>query len=106
MAQYHPVRIADFSGLAPGVRAGAGNPLRFMDVAEPAGATSKAWLAYVQSVRAQLDVQLPTYRPLRIELTRLAGGQTVLRIEFGAPSQLGLLRTGAAGGKLPIRPPG
>ncbi len=94
MTGQHPVHIADFSGLAPGVPPGAGRPLRFMDVAEPAGATSKAWLTYVQSVRALLGVQLPTYRPLRIELTRLPGGQAVLRIEFGAPSPLGLLRGG------------
>jgi hypothetical protein len=95
MAGHHPVRIADFSGLAPGVRAGAGNPLRFMDVAQPAGATSNAWLAYVQSVRALLGAQLPTYHPLRIELTRLPAGQAVLRIEYGAPSPLGLLHAGA-----------
>ncbi len=94
MAPQHPVHIADFSGLAPGVPASAGSPLRFMDVAEPAGATSKAWLAYVQSVRALLGAQNPTYRPLRIEPTRLPGGQAVLRIEFAAPSPLGLLHAG------------
>jgi hypothetical protein len=89
MAAQHPVRIVDFSGLAPG--ASAGTPLRFADVAVPGGIASKVGLAYVRSVRALLAAQHSPYRPLRIALTRLAGGQGGLRIEFAAPSPLGLL---------------
>jgi hypothetical protein len=88
MAAQHPVRIVGFSGFAPG--AAASSPFRFADIAETGGAASAGGPAYVRSVRALLGAQTAPYRPLRAE-TALAAGQAVLRIEFPAPSPLGLL---------------
>ena len=45
--------------------------------------------AFLRSMAAFLGEGAP-YRPLRVETVRLAGGQTVLRIGFAAPSPLGL----------------
>jgi hypothetical protein len=41
-----------------------------------------------------LRAQLPPFRPARIVLIRLASGQSVLRVEYGAPEPLGLLGKG------------
>jgi hypothetical protein len=86
MAAQHPVQIVAFSSFAPG--ASPSSPLRFADIG---GAAAPGGLAYARSVRALLGAQPVPYRPLRIETVRAATGQSVLRIEFAAPSPLGLL---------------
>jgi hypothetical protein len=43
----------------------------------------------VRSMTAFLRGHAP-FRPLRVETVRLAGGHRVLRIEFAAPSPIGL----------------
>jgi hypothetical protein len=91
LAAQHPVRIVAFGGFAPG--ASPGSPLRFADIAETGSPASSEAQAYVWSVRALLDAQAPPYLPLGTETTLSATGQAVLRIEFSAPSPLGLLRT-------------
>jgi hypothetical protein len=92
MAAQHPVRIVAFSGFAPG--ASPGLPLRFADVAGNGSPASPAGQAYLRSVRALLGASSPPYLPLRIETAQSAAGQPVLRIEFSAPSLLGLLGAG------------
>jgi hypothetical protein len=95
MAAKRPIYIVAFNGFAPG--ADADMPLRFADlvpgtpgyVADSRPATP----AFVRSMVAFLRSPRAPYRPLRAEKARLAGGQTVLRIEFAAPSPLGLLGT-------------
>ena len=91
MAAKRPIYIVAFNGFAPG--ADANMPLRFADVVQAspgylAGSRSVT-PAFVRSMAAFLRGAAP-FRPLRVETVRLAGGHTVLRIEFAAPSPIGL----------------
>jgi hypothetical protein len=89
LAAAHPVDIAGFGGAASG--ADPALPLRFADLAEGAPHPSgPAAAAYLRSVVAFLAAQPAPFRPVRWATVRLSG-QPVLRIEFGAPSPLGLL---------------
>ena len=89
MATLQPVTIVDFGRAAPG--ASPGIPLRSVDLAKTSGVALTRTSAYVRSVLALLSALSPPFRPARVGLVRLAGGQTVLRVEFAAPSPLGLL---------------
>ena len=92
LAQEHQVNVRDFGNSAPG--ASPGLPLRMVDITQTAG-TGPMNSAYVRSVILPvLGEQAPPFRPVRVQLTRFAGGQTVLRIEFTAPSPLGLRASG------------
>ena len=82
-----PVNILDFGNIGPGV--GPGIALRYMDLAVTDRAAHLASAAYVQALRANLRT-LPD-RPVRTVTMRLPSGQAVLRIEFAAPTQFGLL---------------
>ena len=84
----HPLRIVTFGGAAPG--AGPGVPLR---TAVVSGATSglTGGTAVLNSLRGFLQAQQPPYLPASTQIVRVAGGQSALRIQFGAPSPLGLL---------------
>jgi len=68
-------------GASPGV------PLRLAELASPPGAKS----GYLQSVVTLLRAQQEPYLANSVTLARLANGQEVVRIEFAAPSPLGLL---------------
>ena len=48
----------------------------------------------IGSLASYLQAQLFPYRPAHITVVRLASGQPVLRVEYGAPSPLGLLGKG------------
>jgi hypothetical protein len=80
-----PVSIVAFGdsghGASPGV------PLRLAELATPPRAKS----GYLQSVVALLQAQHEPYLANSVTLARLANGQEVVRIEFAAPSPLGLL---------------
>jgi hypothetical protein len=80
-----PVSILAFGdsghGASPGV------PLRLAELATPPGAKS----GYLQSVITLLRAQQEPYLANSVTLARLASGQEVVRIEFAAPSPLGLL---------------
>jgi hypothetical protein len=89
MAGQEPLDIVDFGSIAPG--AGPGVPLRFADLAETDPATRLTAAAYSRALVAFVHAQQPPYVPLSVGPVRLATGQTVLRIEFAAPSLLGLL---------------
>jgi hypothetical protein len=82
MAANEPVRIVAFGGTGPG--AGPGTPLRAAEIAAPA-ATAQRMLGFVRAQR-------PPYLPVRSVLSRGPAAQTVLSIEFSAPSPLGLLQ--------------
>ncbi len=84
-SQVGPVRIVTFSDSGPG--AGAGGPLRSVEIASPPGAKS----GYLQSVLAFLRAQQPPYLASRMVLTSLVGGQEVVQVGYDAPSPLGLL---------------
>jgi hypothetical protein len=93
MAAAHPTFIVDFGSPAPG--ADPDMPLRQVDLAEDAhphhhfGHAISA--GYVRAMLAFLRAQHGLFRPARVQLMHLPDGAAVLRIEFTAPSPLGLL---------------
>jgi hypothetical protein len=93
MAATHPMFIVDFGTPAPG--AGPDMPLRQADLAEGAHAYHHVGhvvrAGYVRSMVSFLRAQHGAFRPARVQTVHLAGGLAVLRIEFTAPSPLGLL---------------
>ena len=93
MAATHPMFIVDFGVPAPG--ADQGIPLRQADLAEDAHAHHRAGHAvsagYVRSMVSFLHGQHGQFRPARVQTVYLADGAAVLRIQFTAPSPLGLL---------------
>jgi hypothetical protein len=89
LASANPVDIVDFGNLATG--ASAGVPLRYADLADNDAAAHMSRSAYVQSMVAVLSAEPAQLRPARIQPAMLAGGKAVLRIEYAAPTPLGLL---------------
>jgi hypothetical protein len=85
MVQRHPVHIMGFGGSSPG--GGPASLLRWVDVARVSGThlTGAAFLGWVQSL---IHVQRAEYRHARIQQGTSSTGQTVLRIEYLAPSPL------------------
>ena len=88
LAARQPISIVQFGN--PGAGAGAGVPLRFVDLAERDRARHMSPAAYVRSVRAYLSTVDPRFRPASMMTVVLAQGQAVLRIEVTAPSPLGV----------------
>ena len=91
LATMHRVDVVDFP--APAAGASPGMPLRVADIA-PAGPGTRHRPNTVSSLARFLRNQLTPYRPAGITVVRLASGRPVLRVEFGAPSPLGLLGKG------------
>ena len=89
LAPSQAIDILDFGNVGPG--ADPGIPLRFADLAESDQAGHAASSAYVRALRASLAAISPRFRPTTIVTVALPSGQTVLRIEFTAPSPLNLL---------------
>jgi hypothetical protein len=86
-----PVSVLAFGDAGPGA-AGAGNPLRSAELAGPpdAGLTRSSF--DVQQMLGFVQAQGRTqYAAAWAVLGRLASGRPVLRVEFAAPSPLGLL---------------
>jgi hypothetical protein len=85
MVHYHRLRIMDFGSQSPG--GGPASLLRSMDLATadpPAHLTSSAYSNWMRSfIRAQRTKYHPGFK-----VVTLPGGQTVLRIGYGAPSPL------------------
>ena len=88
LATMHTVDVLDFPASAAG--ASAGMPLRAADIA-PAGPGTRRRPNSMGSLASFLRDQLAPYRAARITIVRLGSGRPVLRVEFGAPSPLGLL---------------
>jgi tetratricopeptide (TPR) repeat protein len=97
LADTHPLHIVDFVGAGPG--ASPGVPSRAADISgagqvgEPA-LSPKANDGFLRSVLAFLQAQRPPYLALKMHLTRRNGQPDTVRLEFGAPSPLGLLASG------------
>jgi hypothetical protein len=93
MAATHPMFIVDFGSPAPG--ADPDMPLRQADLAEDAHVRRHAGHAvsaeYVRAMVSFLHGQHGQFRPARVQSVHLPDGAAVLRIEFTAPSPLGLL---------------
>jgi hypothetical protein len=83
------VSVVGFGDGGPG--ASPGVPLRSADLAETVGPGGPSRAARVQSMLAFLRAQRRPYQAVLAERVRLASGAYVLRIEFAAPSPLGLL---------------
>ena len=91
LATMHRVDVVGFP--APAAGASPGMPLRVADIA-PAGPGTRHRPNTVSSLTRFLRNQLTPYRAAGITVVRLASGRPVLRVEFGAPSPLGLLGKG------------
>jgi hypothetical protein len=86
-----PARISVLAFGDPAPGAGAGSPLRSAELTttgktDPAGSS-----ASVQQMISFLDAQKPPFAPAWAAMARLPSGQAVLRVEFAAPSPLGVL---------------
>jgi hypothetical protein len=88
LSTHLPVSLVDFGNVGPG--ASAGVPFRFADLSQPSQAADLTQAAYVRAVRSYLDGLKTTSRPVRMVRVVLPGGQAVLRVEFTAPSPLGV----------------
>ena len=93
LAALHPLDIIGFGG--PGHGASAGVPLRSADItgasiarAAPPGSRQPASLPSLETI---LRAQRPPYLPSSLETVRTSPRRVVLRIEYPAPSPLGLL---------------
>jgi hypothetical protein len=91
LATLHSVRVLGFA--APPAGASPGLPLCAAYLA-PAGPGPRQRPGSVQTLVSFLQAQLPPYRPASITEFRLPGGSPALRVEFAAPSPLGLLGKG------------
>ena len=88
MARLYRVDVVNFSPAASG--ASWGMPLRTADIA-PAGPEIRHRPNTVASLALFMRNQLAQYQPTSATPVRLASGRLVLRVEYGAPSPLGLL---------------
>jgi hypothetical protein len=88
LSRHLPVSVVGFGNVGPGVSAGV--PLRYADLssASPAGGLTQA--EYMRSVRSALSGLDTSFRPVRTVPVVLPDGQAVLRVEFAAPSPLGM----------------
>jgi len=91
LARHQPIGIVQFGDVGSG--ASAGVPLRFADLTENGRAAHRSRATYVESVRAYLSTVNARFRPARMTTVVLADGQAVLRVEFTAPSPLGMFGT-------------
>jgi len=89
LASQHPWRVVGFSADSPGVLLTEA-PFRQVVITGPDAADLTASLTLVRAQRA-------LYQPAQAAIVRLPGGQLALRIDFAAPSPLGLLTGGASG---------
>ncbi len=85
MVHYHPLQIVDFGGQSPG--GGPASLLRSMDLATADPPAHLTPSEYINWMRSFIQAQRSKYHPA-LSLVTLPGGQTVLRIGYGAPSPL------------------
>jgi hypothetical protein len=88
LASHQTIMIASFGDLPTG--ASPGVPLRSADLAETRQLAGKVRAAYQRSMLQFLQTQHGLYQPTLLESLQV-DGQYVIRIEFPAPSPLGLL---------------
>jgi hypothetical protein len=87
LASQHPWRVIAFGAASPGVPLTEA-PYRQVIIAAAGGGGGTAGLA---AALAFLRAQQGLYQPAQVTTVRLADGQPGLRIDFAAPSPLGLL---------------
>src|ERR1039458_8633467 len=91
LAALYPIDVAGFGG--PGAHARAGVPLRSADISGATGVANARSAVSLSSLKGFLLAQRAPYLPAEMDTVQLATGQAVLRVEFTAPSPLGLLGT-------------
>ena len=91
LVHIHQVDVVDFSRAASG--ASPGMPLRAVDIA-PAGPGIGHQPKTMASLARFMRNQQAPFQPASVTIVRLASGRPVLRVEYGAPSPLGLLGKG------------
>ena len=91
LAGHQPISIVRFGN--PGSGASPGVPLRYADLAQRDRGRRLSSAAYVRAVRAYLSTLTVTLRPASMMTEVPADGQAVLRVEFAAPSPLGVFGT-------------
>ena len=91
LATKESVDILKFGNIGPG--GDLDMPLRYADLAANDPGAQSVGPAYVQSILTGLGTVPAAYRPARTATVVLPGGQTVLRIEFTAPTPLGPQRS-------------
>jgi hypothetical protein len=97
-AALDPVRILAFGSPGPGVSAQI-SPFRSVDLGPATGHSRQSRIAFAKALASFLRVQRGPFAVAGTQTVRLPDGKKAVRIEFAAPSPLGLL-TGA----LPARP--
>jgi hypothetical protein len=88
LSRHLPVSLVEFGNVGQG--ASAGVPLRFADLSLTSQAGGLTRAAYVRSVRSCLAGLKTIFRPARTVPVVLPDGRAVLRVEFTAPSPLGM----------------
>jgi predicted Ser/Thr protein kinase len=86
LADTKAVRIVDFGDPSPG--GGPASLLRSVDLATRVAAAGLSAPAYLSWIQGLVNAQRTEYRPAWSRPLRLPGGQSVVRIEFAAPSPL------------------
>lgn len=89
MAPSYPIYIVAFGDSGPG--ASAGSPLRSAELTQPDAVPRPTTAVYMRAMFAVLRAQPSQFVPMHASTARIGGGRIVLRIEFAAPSPLGLL---------------
>jgi hypothetical protein len=89
LAADQPIDILDFGNIAPGEDPDI--PFRYADLAENDPTVRPNGSAYVRTMIAELGAESAQLRPASAQTVVLPSGQKVLRVEFTAPSPLGLL---------------
>jgi hypothetical protein len=85
MVHYHPLQIVDFGSASPG--GGPASLLRSMDLATADPSAHLSSSKYSNWMRSFIRAQRTKYHPA-LKTVKLATGQTVLRVGYGAPSPL------------------
>ena len=88
LSRHLPVSVVGFGNVGPGVSAGV--PLRYADLSPTSQAGGQTQAGYARSVRSALSGLDTSFRPVRTVPVVLPDGQAVLRVEFAAPSPLGM----------------
>ncbi len=89
LATQQPIDVVDFGDSGPG--AGPGIPFRTVDLAESDAAAGMAPSAYLQSMIRLLRAHANFPAFTKASQATLPTGQTVVEVEYPAPSPLGLL---------------
>jgi hypothetical protein len=84
----HPLSIVSFGDSGPG--AGASGPLRAAELTVAPKVAAQASATLLRQMLAFLQAQQAPYRPALAEVTTLPDGRPALRLQFCAPSPLGL----------------